>query len=188
MLADRASPSAHSAPTRAGKRLMFLLTPPNTFAISITLSRHSFERPDRHNPCIFIFKEKELLIVAAKTAAGALVSLYLINTYSALRHHELFRIAIYTSFYVFGCALFSIFWVSTSGMIQKRSPPDTNTGMQIPASARPARDRTSPPALHPSLACSEAHSSDSCRHSQTYHLRWSAYSPALDSDDNIPAL
>ncbi len=143
MLSDRGLPILGTF-TESGDisgGLMYFLTPPHSFAINMLSLSILLSVMLGIMLAYIIFKEKEYLIIAITTAAGVIVGAYMINTYSTLPTlMDLARVLTYVSFYMVGCAVFSMFWVSTSGMDPKSVAKQIqSSGMQIPGFRRDPR-------------------------------------------------
>ena len=121
--------------------LMYFLSPPNSFAINMLSLSILLSVMLGIIIAYAIFKEREYLIIAVTTAIGMLIGLYMINAYSTLPTlMDIARIITYVSFYMFGCAVFSMFWVSTSNMDPKSVAKQIqSSGMQIPGFRRDPR-------------------------------------------------
>lgn len=121
--------------------LMYLLTPPHSFAINMLSLSILLSTMIGILLAYVIFKEREYLIIGITIIIGIILGSYMINTYSTLPTIiDIVRVFTYTSFYVIGCAVFSMFWVSTSGMDSKSVARQIqSSGMQIPGFRRDPR-------------------------------------------------
>ncbi len=121
--------------------LMFYLSPPNSFAINMLSLSMLLSVMIGIIIAYVIFKEREYLIVGVTAVLGIIVGAYMINMYSTLPTIvDMLRVFTYVLFYMFGCALFSMFWVSTSNMDPKSVAKQIqSSGMQIPGFRRDPR-------------------------------------------------
>ncbi|MFH1431783.1 MAG: preprotein translocase subunit SecY [archaeon] len=121
--------------------LMFFLTPPRSFAIEMMSLSILLSVILGVILAYVIFKEKEYIIVAATAVIGIIIGTYIVSAYSTLPTiMDMTRVLTYVSFYMIGCAIFSMFWVSTSGMDAKNVARQIQgSGMQIPGFRRDPR-------------------------------------------------